>query len=168
MDGCPGCLAMVASELDADDALGGVLASAIFARLDVRLLLLPFPRLYFLPDDFFSPLDSLLLEYDRENGKGGGAGEQKGPPCSTVATVATPVIIVSPPVVRSPGVSVAPEYSAMASFGKLGSNFSISGGVPPSLPQPPNPSAIPPEPAGASPPRDDRGAGEEAEDDAIG
>ena len=88
---------MVASELDADDALGGVLASAIFARLDVRLLLLPFPRLYFLPDDFFSPLDSLLLEYDRENGKGGGAGEQKGPRCSTVATVATPVIIVSPP-----------------------------------------------------------------------
>jgi hypothetical protein len=110
------------SELDAEDALGGVLASAIFARLDARFLLFPpFLRLPFLPGALFSPLESLLLEYDRENGKGGGAGEQNGPRCSAVVVVAAAAapIIVSLPI-SSTGVQAAVlEYSAIGSFGRL-------------------------------------------------
>lgn len=151
MDGCPGCLAALAlgsfSELDADEALGGVLVPAIFDRLDVRFLLPPFLfRLLFFRGAVFSPLESLLLEYDRENGKGGGAGEQNGPRCSVVVIHVAMVapIILSLPVMSSSGVHVAVlEYSVMGSFGRLGSSLSISGGVPPSQPLFPALFAIP-------------------------
>ena len=140
VDGCPGCLATLAlgsSELDADEALGGVLlASAIFDRPDARFLLPSFLfRLLFFPGAIFSPLESLLLEYDRENGKGGGAGEQNGPRCSVVVMALVAPIIFLFPVMSSSGVHVAVlEYSAIGSFGRLGSSLSISGGVPPSQP----------------------------------
>lgn len=148
MGGCPGCLATLAlgfSELDADEALGGVLVSAIFDRLDVRFLLPPFLfRLLFFPGAVFSPLESLLLEYDRENGKGGGAGEQNGPRCSVVVIAFVAPIIFSLLVMSSSGVHAAVlEYSAIGSFGRLGSSLSISGGVPPSHPLFPALFAIP-------------------------